>query len=62
MSDLGISDLVRLATERMIFDVSVFDKFDFTQPYWDNELMDSLQLGGKRYFLAGAANLSTYEH
>ncbi len=59
--DLGISDLVRLATERMILDVSVFDKFDFTQPYWDNELMDSLQLGGKRYFLAGAANLSTYE-
>ncbi len=60
--DLGISDLVRLATERMILDVSVFDKFDFTQPYWDNELMDSLQLGGKRYFLAGAANLSTYEN
>lgn len=59
--DLGISDLVRLAAERMIFDVSVFDKFDFTQPYWDNELMDSLQLGGKRFFLAGAANLSTYE-
>lgn len=60
--DLGISDLVRLATERMILDVSVFDKFDFTQPYWDNELMDSLVLGGKRYFLAGAANLSTYEN
>lgn len=59
--DLGISDLVRLAAEGMILDVSVFDKFDFTQPYWDNELMDSLQLGGKRYFLAGAANLSTYE-
>ena len=59
--DLGISDLVRLAAERMIFDVSVFDKFDFTQPYWDNELMDSLVLGGKRFFLAGAANLSTYE-
>lgn len=41
--------------------MSRVDSFDFTQPYWDIRLMDSLHYGDRNYYVTGAANLSTYE-
>ncbi|HIX93008.1 MAG TPA: hypothetical protein H9681_09025 [Firmicutes bacterium] len=59
--DLNVSDFVPLAADNMFIDVNKVDGFDFTQPHWDSRLMDSLRYGEKNYFVAGAANLSTYE-
>ena len=59
--DLGISDLVRLAAEGMLYDVNDLSRLDYNSVYFDGGLMDSLLLGGRNYFIAGAANLSTYD-
>ena len=59
--DLNISDFASLAADNLFIDVSRVDSFDFTQPYWDSRLMDSLRYGERNYFVTGAANLSTYE-
>ena len=59
--DLNVSDFVPLAADNLFIDVSRVDSFDFTQPYWDIRLMDSLHYGDRNYYVTGAANLSTYE-
>lgn len=59
--NLGISDLVRLATEGMLYDATELGGLDYDSARYDDGLMNSLLLGGRNYFIAGAANLSTYD-
>ncbi len=65
-SDTGSYDIVygpqhttnTLILENMYLDMADSDYIDFDQPWWNNNFMDEIAVGNRRYLLAGDISLS----
>ncbi len=55
----GISSTAALAIEGVIEDLRTISTIDLTQPWWDQNAVNDLSIGGKVYFTCGAIN--TYD-
>lgn len=55
----GISSTTPLAIEGVIEDLRTISTIDLTQPWWDQNAVNDLSIGGKVYFTCGAIN--TYD-
>lgn len=52
------ADTDMLITENIYLDLADAKYIDYDQPWWNNDFMDEITIGGKRYLLAGDISLS----